>query len=271
MGYPMLVFLWLEKTSVLDSGELRNLSRPYIEISCGCRKGISQMTKVKICGLRELDDALAAANAGAAFLGIVFEPHSRRFLEVENARSLVRSFRARWGKIEPRWVGVFANQTLEEVNGFLNYCDVDFAQLSGNESPAYCLQVVRPVVKTIHVKRDIHAEEEMEDVICSMMDYQDNGQMCMLDTFSEGALGGTGEVFNWEVAKGLARDYSFFLAGGLNSENVSEAVLQVRPWGVDVSSGVETDGRKDQDKIIQFMTQVKRTDEVLTSRTELHS
>lgn len=226
------------------------------------------MTKVKICGLRELDDALAAASAGASLLGIVFEPHSRRFLEVENARSLVRSFRARWNKMEPRWVGVFANQPLEEVNGLLTYCDVDLAQMSGDESPDYCLQVVRPVVKVIHVKRGIHSKEEIEALNCSMIVYEDNGQMCMLDTFNRDAPGGTGEVFSWEVAEGLARDHSFLLAGGLNSENVSEAMSQVRPWGVDVSSGVETDGQKDRDKIIQFVAQVKRIDEVLTSQPE---
>jgi len=226
------------------------------------------MTKVKICGLRKLDDALAAASAGAAFLGIVFEPHSRRFLEVEDARSLVRSFRARWDKMEPRWVGVFANQPLEEVNDLLTYCGIDLAQLSGDESPDYCFQVVRPVVKAIHIKGDIHSEEEKEAVICSMIGYKDNGQMCMLDTFSQNTLGGTGEVFNWEVAIGLARDHSFFLAGGLSAENVSEAMSQVRPWGVDVSSGVETNGQKDRSKIIQFMAEVKRTDEVLTSRSE---
>ena len=93
--------------------------------------------------------------------------------------------------------------------------------------------------------------------------------MCMLDTFKQGVLGGTGQVFDWEVAQELARDYSFLLAGGLSPENVAAAIEQVRPWGLDVSSGIETDGQKDATKIAQFIVQVRRTDEALkdASRT----
>ena len=90
------------------------------------------MTKIKICGLNKVDDALAAANAGADFLGILFEPRSRHYLDAEDAKGLVQSFRAQWHREEPRWVGVFANQPLEEVNRLLTYCDMDMAQLSGH-------------------------------------------------------------------------------------------------------------------------------------------
>ena len=221
------------------------------------------MTKIKICGLRNVDDALAAANAGADFLGIVFEPHSRRRVDMDDARSLVQSFRARWHREEPRWVGVFANQPLEEVNHLLTYCDLDMAQLSGHESTDYCLQVVWPVVKVIHVRNDAPTREVLEEVKRSLAMYQESGHICMLDTFKEGVLGGTGQVFDWEVAQELARDHSFLLAGGLSPENVPEAVRQVRPWGLDVSSGVETDGQKDAAKIARFIAQVRQTDEAL--------
>ena len=90
--------------------------------------------------------------------------------------------------------------------------------------------------------------------------------MCMLDTFKEGVLGGTGQVFDWGVAQELARDHSFLLAGGLSPENVPKAIRQVRPWGVDVSSGVETDGQKDAAKIAQFIARVRQTDDALTSQ-----
>ncbi|MDA0987643.1 MAG: phosphoribosylanthranilate isomerase [Chloroflexi bacterium] len=227
------------------------------------------MTKVKICGLSKVDDALAAANAGADFLGILFEPRSRRFLDAEYAKDLIQSFRDQWHRESPAWVGVFANQPLEEVNHLLTYCNMDMAQLSGNESTDYCSQVVRPVVKVIHVRNNAPAHDVLEEVERSLKTYRDSGHICMLDTFKEGILGGTGQVFNWEVGQRLARDYSFLLAGGLSPENVAEAIRQVQPWGLDVSSGVETVGQKDAAKIAEFIAQVHQTDEALkdTART----
>ena len=221
------------------------------------------MTKVKICGLRDIDDALAAAEAGADFLGIVFEPRSRRYVDVEEARLLVRSFRDRWGGDGPRWVGVFANQSLEEVKHVLSYCDLDMAQLSGSESTDFCRQVNKPVIKVLHVRSDAPAEEVLTEVREGMALYRNEGHMCMLDTFKQGILGGTGQVFDWDVARTLAREHQLLLAGGLNRDNVAEAVRDVRSWGLDVSSGVETDGRKDAAKIVEFIEQVRRADESL--------
>lgn len=224
------------------------------------------MTKVKICGLSKVEDALAAANAGADFLGILFEPRSKRFLDADDAKHLVQSFRAKWPQEEPRWVGVFANQPLDEVNHLLTYCNMDMAQLSGHESLEYCGQLVRPVVKVFHVRDDAPAQEVVEEIERSLKAYQAKGHMCMLDTFNkQGVLGGTGEVFDWEVAQELARDYSFLLAGGLSLENVAEAIRQVKPWGLDVSSGVETDGQKDATKIARFIAQVHQTDSILNT------
>ena len=219
------------------------------------------MTLVKICGLGKVEDALAAANAGADLLGIIFEPHSRRCLNIDDAKNLVQSFRSKWHREKPRWVGVFANQPLEEVNHLLTYCHMDLAQLSGHESPKYCLQIVRPVLKVIHVRNDTPAQEVLEEVQRSLTMYQESGYMCMLDTFKQGVLGGTGQAFDWAVAQTLATAHSFLLAGGLRLDNVSEAMQQVRPWGLDVSSGVETDGQKDAVKIAQFIARVRQTDE----------
>ena len=221
------------------------------------------MTRVKICGLGSLDSALAAATLGADLLGIVFEPHSRRCLEVEEARRMVQAFRARWPQESPRWVGVFANQPLEEVNHVLEYCDLDMAQVSGQESLDYCRQVVRPVVKVIHVRSDVPAEEALEGLERSLATYLGDGHMCLLDTFRKGVHGGTGQVFDWAVARELSRSYSFLMAGGLNPQNVAEAIRQVEPWGVDVSSGVETDGNKSTAKVADFIAQVRLADQVL--------
>ena len=222
------------------------------------------MTKIKICGLSEVGDALAAAEAGADFLGILFEPRSRRRLDEDDARRLVRSSRAQWGREGPGWVGVFANQPLEDVNRLLDYCDMDMAQLSGHEATDYCAQVARPVFKVVHISNDAPKQEALDVAQRSLKTYRDNGYMCMLDTFKEGVLGGTGQVFNWEVGQELARSFSFLLAGGLNPENVAEAIRRMRPWGLDVSSGVETDGRKDAAKIVQFIDLVRQTDRALT-------
>ena len=222
------------------------------------------MTRVKICGLSKLDDALAAAEAGADYLGILFEPRSRRRLEEDDARELVRAFRERWQGSGPQWVGVFANQPLEEVNRLLVHCDMDLAQLSGHESMDYCAQVSRPVVKVVHVRSDAPQADVLKDIQDTVTAYRDGGFMVQLDTYKEGELGGTGLVFNWDVGRELARSHPFVLAGGLSPENVAEAMQRVRPWGLDVSSGVETDGRKDAAKIARFIEQVHHTDRELS-------
>ena len=227
------------------------------------------MTRVKICGLSKLDDALAAAEAGADYLGILFEPRSRRYLAEDDARDLVRAFRDRWhGDGAPQWVGVFANQPLEEVNRLLAHCDMDVAQLSGQESTNYCAQVSRPVVKVVHVRSDAQQEDVLQDIQDTVTAYRDVGFMVQLDTFKEGVLGGTGQAFNWDVGRELARSHPFVLAGGLSPENVTEAMQRVRPWGLDVSSGVETDGQKDSTKIVRFIEQVRRTDKALSQSEE---
>lgn len=223
------------------------------------------MTRIKICGLNKLDDALAAAEAGADYLGIVFEPRSLRYLEDDHARDLVRAFRERWHRSDgPQWVGVFANQPLEDVNRLLAHCGMDVAQLSGQESTDYCAQVCRPVVKVVHVRSDAPQEDVQEHVQSALAAYRDGGCMVMLDTYKEGVLGGTGQAFNWEVGRELAHSHPFLLAGGLSEENVAEAMQRVRPWGLDVSSGVETDGRKDSAKIVRFIKEVQRTDRALS-------
>lgn len=221
------------------------------------------MTNVKICGIRNTKAALAAAEAGADLLGLVFEPGSRRCVPVEEARQIVEKFHGLWPHEKPRWVGVFVNQTLEEVNHILDYCGLDLAQLSGAESLEYCHQVSRPIIKVFHVKDDLPLEQVLEAVEQPLSTYRQAGHLCLLDTFKQGLHGGTGQAFDWQVARELARSYSFLLAGGLNPENVSEAIGQVGPWGVDVSSGVETNGKKSAAKVAEFIAQVRRTDQVL--------
>ncbi len=218
------------------------------------------MTMVKICGLREIEAALVAAEAGADYLGIVFQPNSRRLVALDDARQLVQAFRERWGKESPKWVGVFANQPLEDVNHMLEHCDMDLAQLSGDEALDYCLQVARPVLKVFHVAPGDAARTSVEQLNGSLATFAEAGHGCMLDTYQRGVHGGTGQAFDWQVAHDLAAAHSFLLAGGLNVDNVGEAIRLVDPWGVDVSSGVETAEEKDPAKIEAFIAAARQAE-----------
>lgn len=221
------------------------------------------MTKIKICGLRKIENALAAVDAGADFLGVVFEPNSRRYVDIEDAKYMIESIKKQGMDLNPLWVGVFANQPINEVNHILDYCSMDVAQLSGNESTQYCSEVVKPVIKVLHVGDISLPEDTYLALRKDIALYQSYGCYCMLDTFKEGILGGTGQVFNWDIAKELAEDYPFFVAGGLTPDNVEQAMIEVNPWGLDVSSGVETQGQKDPYKIAQFIATIRSADQKL--------
>ncbi len=241
------------------------------------------MTLVKICGLRDAEMALETAKAGADMIGIMFA-ESRRKVTPQECHDLVealkekrtqgrdaifegpvrgevsaRSWYGAWAdaiemaiaRYRPLIVGVFAGMTPEEVNNIADAAGIDLVQLSGGEDDEFVRQIERPVMRVVHVKEGMSAE-----------DVEDRSRPgiaagLMLDTFSKSALGGTGESFDWSVAAELARTRPFLLAGGLNPENVAAAVAQVEPWGVDVSSGVETDGSKDIEKIRAFIRAAK--------------
>ena len=221
------------------------------------------MTLVKICGLREPAHALAAAEAGADFIGLVFA-ESRRRVTVEQARAVVRALgqpllAAGGGgashvetllrRKRPLVVGVFADIDAETVNRAAEAVGLDLVQLSGDEPWAMCDRVARPVLKAVKVKDGTSAEE----IIAAFRP----GAVPLLDTHVEGALGGTGRPFDWAVAAAVARRFPIVLAGGLTPENVGEAVRRVCPWAVDVSSGLETDGVKDVEKMRAFVVAVR--------------
>jgi phosphoribosylanthranilate isomerase len=211
------------------------------------------MTQVKICGIRRLDDAVVAADAGADFIGLVFVPERHRRLDTGAAQAIVEGLR---GAVEPmpQVVGLFADQPLGEVNGVIEDCRLDLAQLCGRESLGYCSEVRCRVIKVVHVDA-AQSGEMMVDALAQRIEaYLGAGHLVTLDRLVEGVQGGTGHSFDWSVAAQLARrGYSFLLAGGLSPENVARAVAMVRPWGVDVSSGVETGSAKDHEKIRAFV------------------
>ncbi|MBI2872356.1 MAG: phosphoribosylanthranilate isomerase [Chloroflexi bacterium] len=216
------------------------------------------MTKVKICGLQDLPDALAAAKAGADFLGLVFVPTAPRRLAPEKAREIVRGVRER--RQCPRLVGLFADQPLDEVRGIARELALDYVQLCGSEGLRYCLEVGLPVMKTIHVDEDISQGAILPVLMANVDRHHRAGHLLVLEKRVPGAYGGTGQAFDWSIARWLARSYPISLAGGLTPENVARAVREVAPWCVDVSSGVETDGHKDSARIRAFVEAVRAAD-----------
>jgi phosphoribosylanthranilate isomerase len=216
------------------------------------------VTKFKICGLRDADNALAAANAGADFLGLNFVPRVRRRITLEQAQSIVECLRAAQEDRVPTLVGLFANQPVDEINHIVEQCGLELAQLCGDEPREYWDEVVVPVIRQIKVRDDIPTDDAVERAARQIEEVIGSGYTPMLDKYEQGALGGTGRTFDWRIAGELASRYDLILAGGLTPDNVARAVADVGPWGVDVSSGVETDGVKDAAKIRRFAQEVRR-------------
>jgi phosphoribosylanthranilate isomerase len=189
------------------------------------------MVRVKICGITSSEDAHQAVEAGADALGFVFHGSSPRHLTGEQAASIIKG-------LPPfiQAVGLFVNAGIEYVNTTADFCRLDIVQLHGDEPPAYCELVTRRVIKAFRIK-DINSLETIKYYRVAGM---------LLDAFSPKAYGGTGLTFNWEVAKAAGQYGPIILAGGLTAENVLQAVEEVNPYGVDVSSGVESSpGMKD--------------------------
>ena len=220
--------------------------------------------KVKICGIRRLEDAQVAADAGADFIGLVFVPGRPRRVDLPTAAAIVSGIKASGagasGADAPKVVGLFADQPLEEVNQTANACGLDLLQLCGNESIEYCDSADRPVIKVVHVPSGLDGtgltgdEPAWQYLVDRVKSYSEAGNLVTLDRLVEGIPGGTGESFDWGVAAKLSRQgHSFLLAGGLTPETVGRAIERVQPWGVDVSSGVEIQGVKDADKIRDFI------------------
>jgi phosphoribosylanthranilate isomerase len=215
------------------------------------------MTRVKICGIRDKNHALAAVEAGADFIGLVFAPSKRQVTPTqacEIASAVKKSSDA------TKVVGVFVNAPASQVNEIADFCALDCVQLSGDESWEYCHEVVEPVIKAIRIGQQSPAE------LCAEL--STGGKLlpsqrfiALLDSQVEGKYGGTGESFNWNLAQQVAKRFPVIIAGGLDPKNVARLIETVRPWGVDVSSGVETGGVKDIAKIKAFIEAVRKADE----------
>ncbi len=203
--------------------------------------------KIKICGITNPDDALAAVTAGADALGFVFHKASPRCVIAEVVRRIIASL--------PPFVlpvGVFVNEDMKVVRDVMDSCGLALAQLHGDESATYCQQLGRPVLKAIRL-RDMGS-------FLSLAEYKGRGGVrgFVIDTYSESVYGGTGQTTDWSLAAEAAKTAAILLAGGLTPDNVGEAIVKVRPYGVDVSSGVEASpGKKDHAKVKAFIQAAK--------------
>ncbi|HLH21007.1 MAG TPA: phosphoribosylanthranilate isomerase [Chloroflexota bacterium] len=205
------------------------------------------MVKVKICGVRRLSEAETALAYGADFLGFVFYPPSSRYVTPEEARALLGEIRRRTDRGDWAAVGVFVNEPAAWVNDVARLCGLDYVQLHGTESADYCARMAQPIIKALRL-----AEIDGEAVTAARY----GATRLLLDSQVPGYWGGTGQRFDWAGARRYAGEA--LVAGGLTPDNVGEALDALRPWGLDVSSGVERGGVKDPLLIRAFLENARR-------------
>ncbi len=200
--------------------------------------------RVKICGTTSLKDALLAVESGADAVGFIFYKESPRNISQKDVKEIV-------AQLPPfvESIGVFVNETSDKVNRIAEQCRLTAVQLHGDESPAFCRRIKRRVVKAVRVK-DAESLKGMSDFDVSGF---------LLDAYNEESRGGTGRVFDWNLALRAKKQGPVIIAGGLNPYNVYTAIHRVKPYGVDVCSGVEkSPGVKDPEKISEFIKAVRK-------------
>ena len=198
------------------------------------------MTKIKICGIKSVTDALAARDAGADLIGFNFYPKSPRYIDVGRCRDIMSVMR-RYGHIT--YVGVFVNATAAEIRATMETCGLSLAQLHGDEAPEMLRALEGKAFKAFR-----GVPQDMDGFA------REDAPALLVDASVKGTYGGTGVTADWDRAAQLARKYPLLLAGGLTPENVAQALKQVQPWGVDVASGVESaPGEKDPNRMKAFV------------------
>lgn len=204
------------------------------------------MVKVKICGIKNLQDVQAVNRHKPDFAGFVFYPLSKRYVSLIVARRLKAALNK-----HIKTVGVFVNAPVEEIAAAAEMGIIDLVQLHGDEGNAYIAELKKicklPIIKAVRV-------QDESDI--KRADYY-NCDYLLFDTYSQSAYGGTGRQFNTQLLKGVKIHKPYFIAGGLNADNVRHAIKGLKPFAADVSGGVETDGGKDAAKIKAFIKQVK--------------
>lgn len=198
--------------------------------------------KIKVCGITTISDALLSIQWGADAIGFIFYEKSPRFVSMDTVKEIISS-------LPPfiNCVGVFVNESTDLVNRISDSCSLDYVQLHGDETPDYCKKIKRKVIKAARLKNS--------QSLKGLDAYKVDG--FLLDSYSDKSRGGTGEICDWSLARHAKRFGNIILAGGLNSKNVVNAILKVRPYGIDVCSGVEkSPGKKDPIKVKAFFTAI---------------
>lgn len=207
---------------------------------------------IKICGLKDIETAKYAESKGADFIGLVFA-NSKRKVELNQAKAICNGLGNKVKK-----VGVFVDETPDRVEQVVRECGLDIIQLHGKEKVDDYKYIGKQIIKAIPVGEQdtIESVKATIDSTCKGADY------ILLDTKKKEVFGGLGIAFDWKIVDKLTLEYeNIILAGGLNTENILSALSLVNPMGVDVSSGVETDGVKDKAKILEFINKIKRIEE----------
>ena len=226
-----------------------NSPKLWLRLKSG-NKMSSENIRIKICGLRSASASIAASDAGANYLGFNFIEGVRRQIQPEDGTQIIADYRSgRKTLNRPELVGLFLNQNPAFVNETARNAGLDSLQLCGEEDADYISKIDLPIFKMVRVK-DGSTATTISDIVAPLLDA---GHGIVLDRYDKKVLGGTGISFDWNAAEGVANRENVFLAGGLNPENVRSVIKQLSPWGVDVASGVETDGVKDPDRIRAFI------------------
>lgn len=210
--------------------------------------------KLKVCGITELEDARYLAGAGADYLGFIQHDESPRYAPPSLASDIIQWVHG------PTPVGVFVNDGADEINEAVDEAGFEMAQLHGQEPPYVVDDVDCPVIKAIHVRNDA-APEQLRTLFER---YEDTADYFLLDTHNSSVWGGTGESFNWRLAREFSDEYPLFLAGGIDAGNVERAVDTMRPFAIDVSSSLESaPGQKSFEKIDAFMNAFQTAQQAL--------
>ena len=205
------------------------------------------MTQVKICGITNNQDALFAAECGATALGFIFYPPSPRYVTPEDALKIISTIPDMVIK-----VGVFVNDKADEIKRIMEYCALDMIQLHGDETPDFCRQFPSSIIiKALELKSD--------DDVNSVHNY--DIAAILVDTRYAGLYGGTGKKSNWDLARSIRNKKPLILSGGLNTENIAEAIRSVLPAALDINSGAESSpGKKDHKKLARIFSIIRASD-----------